>query len=70
MYGICSVARRSHLPSLTAIHVGTLECLVIALISGFLSFAGIARLPWKGNFLILAMVSFLGGAFYKRYYVV
>jgi uncharacterized membrane protein YtjA (UPF0391 family) len=52
-----------------------LVCLVIALIAGFLGYTGFASLSWEGVrlsffiFLILAVVTFLGGAFHKRYYV-
>jgi uncharacterized membrane protein YtjA (UPF0391 family) len=51
-----------------------LVCLVVALIAAFLGFTGIASLSWEGVkifvfiFLILAVVSFLGGSFHRRYY--
>jgi uncharacterized membrane protein YtjA (UPF0391 family) len=46
--------------------------LVIALIAGFLGFAGVANFSWEGAkilffiFLILAVLSFVGGAFRRR----
>jgi uncharacterized membrane protein YtjA (UPF0391 family) len=52
-----------------------LLCLVIALIAGFFGYAGIAGLSWEGVkifffiFLVLAVLSFLGGTFHRRYYV-
>ena len=46
--------------------------LVIALIAAFLGFGGVASLSWEGArilffvFLVLAVLSFLGGAFRGR----
>ena len=46
--------------------------LVIALIAAFLGFGGVASLSWAGAkilfaiFLILAVLSYLGGTFYQR----
>lgn len=46
--------------------------LVIALIAAFLGFGGVASLSWAGAkilfgiFLILAVLSYLGGSFYQR----
>jgi uncharacterized membrane protein YtjA (UPF0391 family) len=49
--------------------------LVIALIAGFLGFAGVANFSWEGAkilffiFLVLAVLSFLGGTFGRRSYL-
>ena len=46
--------------------------LVIALITGFLGFAGVANLSWDGTmilfvvFLILAVLSFVGHGYRRR----
>jgi uncharacterized membrane protein YtjA (UPF0391 family) len=48
--------------------------LVIALIAGFLGFAGVANFSWEGAkilffvFLVLAVLSFLLGGFRRRSY--
>lgn len=47
--------------------------LVIALIAAFLGFGGVAAYSWEGAkvlfviFLVLAVLSFLGGAFRSRF---
>ena len=52
----------------------SIVCLVIAMIAAFLGFTGIADLSWEGVrvfffiFLVLAVVSFLGGVFRRRSY--
>jgi uncharacterized membrane protein YtjA (UPF0391 family) len=46
--------------------------LVIALIAAFLGFGGVAAISWEGAkilfviFLVLAVLSYLGGSFYRR----
>ena len=46
--------------------------LVIALIAAFLGFGGVASLSWAGAkilffiFLVLAVLTYLGGSYYRR----
>jgi len=55
----------------TTIGLGVLF-LVIALIAGLFGFIGVGSLPWEGAkilffiFLVLAVLAFVGGVFFRR----